>query len=784
MRTKLRSKFTLFFIVCAALLAFAGTAMAITADGSGTTSLSPTIQSDQADYPPGATVTLTGSNWQPGESVHINVNDDQGKTWNYDSNPDVTADANGNISHSFNLPDWFVATYKVTATGAQSGTATTTFTDGNLASVSGKVTDSVTGSGIAGATVTCDTSTGCNGIYTATTNSTGDYVFSSATSNQIQFAGSSATLSLKVTAAGYANGTISLGNVSNGDNLTGKNAALTPTTKKLTVTKTGAGTGTVTSSPTGINCGSTCSFNFNNNTNVTLTATAGANSTFNGWSGDGTGTTTRTVTMDADKSVTATFKANQAALNYTGPTSGTYGDKLTLSSSGGSGTGAVTYNVGSSTACQLGTGADAGKLLITSGTGSCTVTVNKAGDDDYNAASSGPQTITVNKATLNVNADNNSKTYGASNPTNLTWSYSGFVNGDTSAAGLTGSASCSIAASAGPNAGTYTDAITCAPGTLSSTNYKFVTGDKGTLTIDQATPVVHITWSNSTYNGSPNNATATVTGVSNANLGNADSLTYYSGSTASGTALSGAPTNAGTYTVKATYNATTNYKSAFATATITIAQATPSITWSNPAAVDAGTVLGSTQLNAVVNGVDNNVLAGTSVYTPAAGTVLNAGTQTLKVDFTPSAANAVNYKPTSMTVQITVSPYNFGTGFFQPVDNRILNGVKGGSTVPMKFEVFQTLSGTELKSTAAIKTWSTTKVNCSNAAATGVDAIEEYTTGNTSLRFDTTGDQFILNWQAPKASPSAPVGTCYQVTIVASDGSSPNNVLTALYTIR
>jgi hypothetical protein len=236
--------------------------------------------------------------------------------------------------------------------------------------------------------------------------------------------------------------------------------------------------------------------------------------------------------------------------------------------------------------------------------------------------------------------------------------------------------------------------------------------------------------------------------------------------------------------VKATYNATTNYKSAFATATITIAQATPSITWSNPDPVDAGTVLGSTQLNAVVKGVDNNVLAGTSVYTPAAGTVLNAGTQTLKVDFTPSAANAVNYKPTSMTVQITVSPYNFGTGFYQPVDNRILNGVKGGSTVPMKFELFQSLSGTELKSTSAIKTWFTTKVNCSNAAATGVDAIEEYTTGNTSLRFDTTGDFFILNWQAPKATASAPVGTCYQVTIVASDGSSPNNVLTALYTIR
>ncbi|HEX2739762.1 MAG TPA: hypothetical protein VHM69_04890, partial [Rubrobacter sp.] len=90
-------------------------------------SLTPTISSDQADYPPGATVTLTGSNWQPGESVHINVNDESGRTWSRDV--DVTADESGAIRDEFQLPNWFVATYKVTATGAQSGEATTSFTD-------------------------------------------------------------------------------------------------------------------------------------------------------------------------------------------------------------------------------------------------------------------------------------------------------------------------------------------------------------------------------------------------------------------------------------------------------------------------------------------------------------------------------------------------------------------------------------------------------------------------------------------------------------------------------
>src|SRR5688500_18082404 len=130
MRTRLRSKATLLFVVCAALLAVGGTAMALTADPSGTTAPAPTIQSDKDDYAPGETVTLTGSNWQPGESVHINVNDDSSATWSRDV--DVTADANGGVQDQFQLPDWLVATYKVTATGAQSGVATTTFTDGNI----------------------------------------------------------------------------------------------------------------------------------------------------------------------------------------------------------------------------------------------------------------------------------------------------------------------------------------------------------------------------------------------------------------------------------------------------------------------------------------------------------------------------------------------------------------------------------------------------------------------------------------------------------------------------
>jgi hypothetical protein len=87
-----------------------------------------TIVSDKADYPAGSEVTLTGENWLPGETVHIRVNDDIGATWLREV--DVVASDDGHLIDVFRLPDWFVATYRVKATGMTSDRyAETTFTD-------------------------------------------------------------------------------------------------------------------------------------------------------------------------------------------------------------------------------------------------------------------------------------------------------------------------------------------------------------------------------------------------------------------------------------------------------------------------------------------------------------------------------------------------------------------------------------------------------------------------------------------------------------------------------
>jgi hypothetical protein len=105
------------------------------AAGTASASTSPTISADQADYPPGATVTLTGAGWQPGEAVALTVNDSVGNTWIWNDN--LTADSSGDFTDFLQLPNYFVSNYAVAATGSVSGTATTTFTDAVKLAIAG-----------------------------------------------------------------------------------------------------------------------------------------------------------------------------------------------------------------------------------------------------------------------------------------------------------------------------------------------------------------------------------------------------------------------------------------------------------------------------------------------------------------------------------------------------------------------------------------------------------------------------------------------------------------------
>jgi hypothetical protein len=99
------------------------------------------------------------------------------------------------------------------------------------------------------------------------------------------------------------------------------------------------------------------------------------------------------------------------------------------------------------------------------------------------------------------------------------------------------------------------------------------------------------------------------------------------------------------------------------------------------------------------------------------------------------------------------------TGFYAPVDmGDTLNVVKGGSTVPLKFEVFATQN--EWTNPAVVRDFAVEAVACSAIDPAAVDSVEFTTTGGTSLRYDPDEGQFIQNWKTPSTT-----GRCYAVTL-------------------
>jgi hypothetical protein len=79
-----------------------------------------------------------------------------------------------------------------------------------------------------------------------------------------------------------------------------------------------------------------------------------------------------------------------------------------------------------------------------------------------------------------------------------------------------------------------------------------------------------------------------------------------------------------------------------------VAPTTPIISWTNPAPIVFGTVLSSNQLNATAN------VAGSFAYNPTNGAVLNVGTNTLSVIFTPS--DTFDYTSATDSVSLVVLP--------------------------------------------------------------------------------------------------------------------------------
>jgi len=174
--------------------------------------------------------------------------------------------------------------------------------------------------------------------------------------------------------------------------------------------------------------------------------------------------------------------------------------------------------------------------------------------------------------------------------------------------------------------------------TLTASNSVGSTNQAATFTIAKGTPVISV---------APTASAIT--------FGQALSNSVLNGGSASpvGTFAFGSPSatpNAGStnVTVIFTPTDTSNYNPATNTVSVVVNQATPLVTWTDPAAITYGTVLSTNQLNATSS------VAGTFTYTPTNGAVVNAGTNILTAVFT--AADTNNYlSPLTNTVSLVVN---------------------------------------------------------------------------------------------------------------------------------
>lgn len=185
-------------------------------------------------------------------------------------------------------------------------------------------------------------------------------------------------------------------------------------------------------------------------------------------------------------------------------------------------------------------------------------------------------------------------------------------------------------------AGSQTLSVTFTP--TDTTDYNTATATV-TLTVNKATP--NITWATPAAITYGTALSATQLNASSATTGG---FVY---TPATGTVLA-----AGLHTLSVTITPTdtTDYNTATQTVTLTVNKTTPAITWATPAAITYGTALSVTQLDATAGGV-----AGSFAYTPAAGTVLGVGSQTLSVTFTPSDTTDYNTATGSVTLGVTKS---------------------------------------------------------------------------------------------------------------------------------
>ena len=300
------------------------------------------------------------------------------------------------------------------------------------------------------------------------------------------------------------------------------------------------------------------------------------------------------------------------------------------------------------------------------GTPSEPVTFTPTDTTDYNTVP-GSVTVTVNKAVLTVTANNLTLTAGSTIPT-LTATISGFVNGDTQATAVTGTASCTTTATSTSPAGTYP--ITCTAGTLAANNYTF-TFVSGTLTLSgKATPTVSVWPIAGAITYGQTLASLTLNPVIAGVPGNASVAGAFAWTLSTIAPGAGTPSEPVTFTP----TDTTDYNTVPGSVTVTVNKAVLTVT-ANNLTLGAGSTIPT--LTATISGFVNGDTQATAVTGTASCTTTATSTSpagTYPITCAVGTLAAANYTFTFVTGTLTLSGKTTPTVSLWPTAGAITYG--------------------------------------------------------------------------------------------------------------
>ena len=389
------------------------------------------------------------------------------------------------------------------------------------------------------------------------------------------------------------------------------------------------------------------------------------------------GSTSGTVTLVGNKvTPTVTLMPSSSAVSASAPLTVSVQVTYSMSSSLPSGTIALTSGSFTSAAVALVAGGGtitvpAGALIVGTDTLTVTYTPDSASVSLYNTAT-GTGTVSVSQGIPTI-------TWAAPAPIHYGTALSATQLNATASIG--GAFSYNPAAGTILHAGQHTLSVTFTP--TDSVNYRSATGSV-VLTVVQVPLSVGANNVSRVYGTANPTFTGSVNGAVN---GDTFTETFSAPATNS--------SQVGSYAIVPSVSGAdlTDYTITVANGTLTILPVSTTITWRTPAAIAYGSALSVMQLNATSS------TAGTFTYTPAAGSVLQAGSNTLSVTFTPT--DSTNYQGATGSVLLTVNkvPLSIGAndasrayGAANPTFSGSVNGAINGDTFTETFSASATMT--------------------------------------------------------------------------------------------